>query len=224
MITECLEDINKPTDLQSFYNQESPYKYPPLLICQDKRYQQNVDVEYNYIDNRCVSVGNNGKYMEVFNIRNQNTAGWGLQEGYSKNIDIDSHLKCINNYGDRCYYDNYKLDPRKVNPNENRLGYYPNILAPDYSQTKKSNKYPLECQSGSQFKTFQECPYLPTADTLESNQPVHYRFNNEPYCNDWPCERLFYNQTKRRALVNNRHNRFDINPNDLTCCPKKSGF
>ena len=44
MISECLKDIDKATDIDKFYNQESPNKNPPLLICKDKLLKQNKEM------------------------------------------------------------------------------------------------------------------------------------------------------------------------------------
>ena len=44
--------------------------------------------------------------------------------------------------------------------------------------------------------------------------PDHYDFNHEAYTNNFPCQRLFNNNTKRSSLPN-MHNTFDINPEHL---------
>lgn len=110
-----------------FFQKESPYKYPSLIICDDsKRINQSIDVYQKYMDVITDECGNR------FNIRNLNTASGLLQAGYSANIDLDSHLKNINYYADRCYYDNWKLSPNSELPKYNGLKRNANILSPDY--------------------------------------------------------------------------------------------
>lgn len=50
MISECLNDINDETDLHLFYNQESPNKLPPFLICKDKLEKQNWKINDYMLD------------------------------------------------------------------------------------------------------------------------------------------------------------------------------
>lgn len=215
MISECLKDLDKPTQLYEFYNQESPYKYPPFLICPDKLKQFNDDISHYYLDSHPIELG--GGHVDTFNVHAKNSAS--LHEGYARNIDLDSHLRGINYIHDNCYYDTYKINPRKLDPTTNTLGLYSNVVAPDYKKPNYSNprpsSSPSSCITSIQFS---KCDYSSDNDEL-INEPVYYRFSNERYCKDWSCERLFYNQTKRTMLVNNRHNRFDINPDKL-CCKK----
>ena len=50
--------------------------------------------------------------------------------------------------------------------------------------------------------------------TLYGRMPDHYDFNHGAYTSNFPCQRLFNNNTKRSALPN-MHNTFDINPKHL---------
>jgi len=115
-------------NLDFFFNQESPYKYPPLIICADtKRIKQSADVYQKYMDVIKDECGNR------YNIRNLTDAAGILQAGYSANIDLDSHLKNINYYTDKCYYDNWKIAPDSEMPACNGLKYNAPILTPDYT-------------------------------------------------------------------------------------------
>ena len=76
------------------------------MICNDKRTKQNKDTLFHYTDNRPVRIGNTERY-EIFNVRNLTNSAGALQKGYSRNIDIDSELKRINHYDDKCFQDNY---------------------------------------------------------------------------------------------------------------------
>jgi len=111
-----------------FFNQKSPYNYPKLIICDDsKRINQNADIYLNYSDVIIDSCGNR------FNIRNLKDSAGILQVGYSKNIDLDSHLKNINFYNDKCFYDNWKLEPKSILDDCNGLKWNSKILVPDYT-------------------------------------------------------------------------------------------
>lgn len=130
IIKECDDNmINDRNELNTIFNQETPYKYPALIICNDpKLINQNKDIYQNYADIIYDKCGNR------FNMRNLNDSAGLLQEGYSKNIDVDSHLKNINYYTDKCYYDNWK-----INPNDDKLDkcdglkHNVKILVPDYT-------------------------------------------------------------------------------------------
>lgn len=116
------------SNIDYFFNQESPYKYPFLIICDDsKRITQSADIYQKYMDVITDECGNR------FNIRNQHDSAGILQAGYSANIDLDSHLKNINYYTDRCYYDNWKLAPNSVTEACNGLKRNAEILVPDYT-------------------------------------------------------------------------------------------
>jgi hypothetical protein len=120
-------DSNNRSDLDSIFNQRSPYNYPALIVCNDKLVQQNrdilqiySDVIYDECDNR-------------FNMRNLTNSAGLLQAGYSKNIDVDSHLKNINFYTDKCYYDNWKLNPNDPKLDKcDGLKHNVKILVKDY--------------------------------------------------------------------------------------------
>ena len=208
MINQCLEDINEPTELYKFYSQQSPNKLPSLLICNDKRRQQNIDIENLITDNRPVETSNG--VFEPFNVRNLANSGYGLQKGYSNNIDIDSHLKNINYYTDKCFYDNYKTHPSQAT---STLNQYTNTLVHNYNNNQR--QHPLNC-IGPQDK-FKLCNGYESYNVYQ-NEPVFYKFSNDNYCRNYPCQRLFHNQTKRKALIGNRHNPFNINPTNINYC------
>lgn len=139
MISECLRDIDKPTDIHKFYNQESPNKYPSLLICKDKLEKQNRELDnyqlnmYNYgiingTYNRynydmCNETLNHKLYMDNKNNRANNNLIYNYfldaptetphpinLMNNNKNIDVESELKRINHIRDKCYNDNYKIN------------------------------------------------------------------------------------------------------------------
>jgi len=252
MSSECLAGISQPTELPSQYHSKTPNPYPQILICPDeKREQHNNDVIRNYLDNEQI-----GPCGQVFNVRNLNDSGL-LQAGYARNIDLDSELKRINHYDDKCYYDNYKKHPDDA---EECNGLYENkhVLVNDYSIIGKfpadaeaaASKVPLnaagDCQNGNpndrnrfdwkkqklngpncfkpgDMETFKKCATpapMPCniRDQLlnkTDNMPVYYNFNDTKYCADYPCQRAFYNFT-RRSTIPNFHNLTDVNPKYLS--------
>lgn len=118
-------DTNNRSSLDLIFNQESPYKFPPLIICDDvKRTNSNDDIYQKYSDVIYDECGNR------FNMRNLKDSAGILQEGYSRNIDLDSQLKNINFYADRCFYNKLKMLPtdEKCNP----LKYNSKLLYPNY--------------------------------------------------------------------------------------------
>ena len=132
LIKDCNGNINidgnNRTELDTLFNQDSPYKYPALIICNDKLVQQNRDILQKYSDVIYDECDNR------FNMRNLTNSAGLLQAGYSKNIDVDSHLKNINFYTDKCYYDNWKLNPNDPKLDKcDGLKHNVKILIPDYA-------------------------------------------------------------------------------------------
>lgn len=203
---ECLKSIYEPTNLDRFYNQHTPNPFPQLLICDDKLTQQNDDIYKHNINDETIQVGNdeNGNPIyELFDVRNQHNGGSELQSRYSHNIDIDSELKRINYYGDQCFYDNYKINPNKVNYNESPLSLYKDVLVKDYNKSKLgytqhtgSYKKPLKCIH--QYDKPPEC----SNQNNDVGSPVMHKFNNDNYCKDWNCQKFINNFTNRKMLSN----------------------
>ena len=132
LIKECNENFNLDTnnrnDLNLIFNQESPYKFPPLIICEDtKRKNNNNDIYQKYSDVIYDECGNR------FNMRNLTNSAGLLQEGYSRNIDLDSQMKNINFYADRCYYNKWKMLPNDDSLDKcNGLKHNALLLSPNY--------------------------------------------------------------------------------------------
>jgi hypothetical protein len=124
---EIFRDTTKSLD--SVFNQESPYKYPALIICRDpKRDRVDNGIYKFYMDSEPVII--NG-CREVFNTRNPNTAS-ELQAGYARNIDLDSELKHINFYEDKSFHNNRKIDPYEITDNCNGLRRHAKDVVIDY--------------------------------------------------------------------------------------------
>jgi hypothetical protein len=231
MISECLHDIYDKTDIESFYNQHSPNNMPPLLICQDKLVQQNKDVEsYNLLSNDSArnnnnknnnnnnkNNNNNNNYLNnldddcilPINIRSHTNAS-ELQQGFGKNIDIDSELKRINHYDDKCFYDNYKVNPSTFkchqdvfNRQTEGLNYMKGMV--NYNLNVEHDIKTNCIQSPGMFPRCPQSEFAPLAINHHkginnnNNQTVKYRFTNEGYCREFACQKLFNNFTKRSS-------------------------
>ena len=212
MISECLADIDKPTDLHKFYEEGLQVRLP--YSCPDKRNAQNQNTQHHIMDAQPVLLNDVAGCEEVFNVRNLTSAGAGLQEGYSRNIDVDSELKRINHYRDACFYDNYKMHPNKMTPQQSRLACHSKFLVKDYDKHRHTK--PSKCLNDSDFEKFEACPTIANG-VDDRSQPVTYKFSNDNYCRNWPCQKLFHNQTKR-STVTNLKDCCDVNPQHLTCC------
>lgn len=153
-----------------FFQQESPYKYPQLIICDDsKRINQSADVYHKYMDVITDECGNR------FNIRNLNTAAGILQAGYSANIDLDSHLKNINYYADKCYYDNHKLVPNSeaLSPC-NGLKRNAKILVPDY---RPVGRHYEDCLGNTSNASSGACWNTPPTDFNLASPDIRQRYD-----------------------------------------------
>lgn len=195
MISECLADINKKTELYKFYDEgiQAPL---PYICLTDKRKVQNEDMYKNLMDNKPVLLNDLNGCEEVFNVRNLSSAGADLQMGYSRNIDVDSELKRINHYRDACYYDNYKMHPNKMTPQQSRLACHSSVLVKDYNKYKYVE--PSKCLNNTQVGSFDVCSSV-SNNIDERSTPVSYSFNNGSYCNEWECQKLFHNNTRRKT-------------------------
>lgn len=115
---------------QQFSDDSITAGFPRLLISADRREKQNAGQYKFYMDQDPVIVNKPG-CEEPFNVRSLNDAA-GLQKGYARNIDLDSELRRINYFTDKCFYDSYKFHPDDaLAPN----GLYCNrdALVKDYS-------------------------------------------------------------------------------------------
>ena len=174
LIKDCNGNINidgnNRSELDILFNQESPYKYPALIICNDKLVQQNRDILQKYSDVIYDECDNR------FNMRNLTNSAGLLQAGYSKNIDVDSHLKNINFYADKCYYDNWKM-----NPNDSKLDkcdglkHNVKILVPDYAPVGRNY---ADCKGVSSQSS--PCDMTPPTDlNSETDVKKRYDFSNQ---------------------------------------------
>jgi len=272
LLTKCDGNTNiagNSSEVDYFFNQESPYKFPPLIICDDsKRININADIYQKYSDVIVDECDNR------FNIKNLKDSAGVLQAGYSRNIDLDSHLKNINFYNDKCFYDNWKMVPKIIVEDCNGLKRNSKVLVPDYTSVGKHyeecigngpcaseklktcnntpptdlncetnirkrynfnhNKFKTEsCIKPAEFVSFKSTP-IEKINNLDKypNNPIaqreieylntinpcinheYYQFFEDTKCVHFPSQRLFNNNTSRKATPNH-HNIYNIQPKYL---------
>jgi hypothetical protein len=119
--------------------------------------------------------------------------------GYAQNVDVESELKRINYKYDRCFYDNYKVNPEDPNSS---LHKYKNIIRKDYLSQEKGTYLdpqlnPMSCLKGASQSSV--IPYVVDEDKYKT---ITSNFNNDPVAG-YPPQKLWHNVTKRRMLYSN---------------------
>jgi hypothetical protein len=170
-------DLNKEknsNNLDFFFNQESPYssRYPALIICDDsKRANINKNICDKYTDIIRDDCGNR------YNIRNLRDSAGILQAGYALNIDLDSHLKNINYYTDKCYYDNWKIAPNTALETCNGLKRNTDILVKNYTPVGRHYE---DCRGVCNEDS--KCDYTPPTDiNCETDVKKRYDFSHNKF-------------------------------------------
>lgn len=216
--SELLKSINERSTLGEYFPSESVIKHAPLLICGDKLVLQNKDIYNHYMDTRPVTIISKGvetKCTEPFNTRSQKTTE--LQRGYARNIDIDSELKCINFYADKCFYDRYKVDPRNPEPSytgePNSISCLSSTIVHDYAGFRRERLVPRQQVGCMQFEQFPECTH-PTSTA--QRQLYQLPASSDNHCLNWGCQQPFNNFTKRK-LFSPFNDVQDLNPEKLSC-------
>lgn len=169
-LTHNVNQHQPDSSLNGSFTNSSIYSYPALIVSGDKLKQQNVDILQKIMDHEVLTINNDPSCKEVFNVRNLNDSGL-LQEGYSRNIDLDSELKRINHLADKCYYDNYKYHPLE-SPKGNGLYCHRETLVNDYTHVGQP-----KCQHRGEYKSAIKPGHLqinsPTRNKYSDNEVVH---------------------------------------------------
>jgi len=127
--------------------------------------------------------------------------------GYARNIDVESELKRINFRDDKCFDNNYKIDP---NSPTTALYRHKDMIVKDYMTVQDGtyrgyNTRPLECLKEPAPAT----NVMPFPEYKDSFFEVGKGFDNRPNeC--YPAEQFFNNSTKRRIIYT--RNKFEKNP------------
>lgn len=151
-----------------------------------------------------------------------------MQKGFNKNIDLDSELKGINRYADKCYQNNYKLDPLSRDAETTTLKCHDNVFKTNQTQSyikmqegsiQDRNFIPNPCLNYNKskspnthnFQKFALCQNTP----LVSNKLEMYDFNLPNSDVKYPCQRIWSNFTKR-SMYPSGYTSFDINKKYVT--------
>ena len=208
LLTKCDGNTNivgDSSEVDYYFNQETPYKFPPLIICDDsKRINVNADIYQKYSDVIVDECGNR------FNIRNLRDSAGILQAGYSKNIDLDSHLKNINFYNDKCFYDNWKMEPKAIKEPCNGLKRNEKVLVPDYTPV---GRHYGDCIGNGPCATSTTCYNTPPTDlNCETDIKKRYDFSHNKFKTEScikPADRVSF----KRAIVEDVSNLYKF-PNE----------
>jgi hypothetical protein len=202
-------------ELDQFFPKESINTLPTFMRCNMIRENFNAPIlsRVNPFD-----VNINDKEACTEKIHPSGPAG-NRQTGFGKNIDIDSELKRINHYADKCYYNNYKLDPlgRDAKMMNSPLLCHDKVFKINQTQSYKKSEQGsildrnIEPRPCTTFQKFTSCKNTPmTARQLEL-----YDFSQPDYCAQYPCQKLFNNVTKR-SMFPNSYTPQDINKRTST--------
>jgi hypothetical protein len=159
MLTSNIE--NQTSNILDYYPNELLYKGPALIICNRAHQNYQNSLAYELMRNNCLSTD---------------------KDRYPRSIDIESELYRINIYGDKCFYDNYKLDPRVMEQN-NDLYKNRNALIHDYSYYNHPNKNSnnnLNLEIKTRQETSWESP-LPKSTTPNPNLQSSKKGFNETF-------------------------------------------
>ena len=152
-----------------------------------------------------------------------------MYNNYIKNIDIESELKRFNHMRDKCFNDNYKRKHNNMPFTQHTAIYNKqNELLKDIKDKSNYNRKKSlnvdNCIKNEDWGSFPKCknPPMPVNHLQGTgkliNEPVYYKFSNQEYCRDFPCQKLFNNVTKRSMMLDMSR---DINPECLQACNKK---
>lgn len=179
----------KTNNLDQFFQPQNIKRHPTFMRCNIPRDQYNkpildrqkpFDVKVNDCD-----------YIDTIYPNNSTNGGIASM----KNIDIESELRRINHKADKCYYNNYKLDPlgKEVQSSNSPLKCHKNIFEINQSMFYKKAEVDRTPRPCIKFEKFNLCKNTP----VRSQHLELYDFGVKGFCTEHPCQRLFNNVTKR---------------------------
>ena len=133
--------------------------------------------------------------------------------GYARNIDVESELKQINRLDDKCFDNNYKINP---NSQDNALFKHRDIIVKDYIKAQENtyrqqNIQPLPCLDPYNYNSQpSQSQVLPIEDSNKLFFEIGEGFNKPKECYSRMKENPFNNMTKRRILYT--RNMYEKNP------------
>ena len=133
--------------------------------------------------------------------------------GYARNIDVESELKQINRLDDKCFDNNYKINP---NSQDNALFKHRDIIVKDYIKAQENtyrqkNINPLHCLDPYNYNSQpSQSQVSPIEDSNQLFFEIGEGFNKPKECYSRTKEIPFNNMTKRRILYT--RNKYEKNP------------
>ncbi len=212
---------SKTNDLDQFFPEKSINTLPDFMRCITTREKFNVPILARQQPFE-VNTNNNSNCKEII-YPNPSAFSSIMQKGYSQNIDLDSELKCINKYADKCYQNKYKLDPLSRDAETTILKCHDTVFKTNETQSYiKSQEgsildrnftpnpclnYDKDKKRGTHnFQRFALCQNTPLVVTKLDM----YDFNLPNTDIKYPCQKIWSNFTKR-SMYPSKHTPIDIN-------------
>jgi hypothetical protein len=182
MISECLRNINDETDLHLFYNQESPNKQPPFLLCKDKIKKQNKEFN-DYIvnkNNNGYKISSLGTYKKYnFNMCND-TLNHKL---YTENRNEKISTTYLNNNNVNLDNDTIKHNPNKLIDRESEYKQYSSQIDIE-SDLKQINHIRDKCYNDNYILNRNEGEFIKHKKIYNKEEELmHYIKNKAKYSN-----------------------------------------
>jgi len=191
-------DLTKFTNMNTNINRESQSRNEMQRNINNQQPQQ----PFNNLGR--VSEGNQeGKSAHSCNGEYYHLTGHGdKQRGYSTNIDVDSELKRINHFGDKCNFNDYKIDPRDPST---KLHKHQDVIVKDYKSLESGSYIQPQwnyekcfnyAEAPIEERGFKQCKRIDPNDPYKN---VSYDFSND-HLIGYPCQKVWNNHTKRYSL------------------------
>lgn len=187
----------KSNDLNQFYELHDIKRHPTFMRCKIQRENyQSVCLD------RQKPFKVEGNCPEII----EPSAPAGRHGNVMKYVDIDSELKGHNRRADKCYYNNYVIDPlsREAETAKSPLVCHKDVFKINEMQSYEKNEenrlidrnmVPRPCAELQQFPLCKNTP-------VTNKQIKMYDFGQRDYCAQYPCQKVFNNVTKRKMYPN----------------------
>lgn len=221
MISECLSNINDETDLHLFYNQESPNKAPPFLICRDKIQKQNKEIT-DYIvnkNNNGYKISSLGTYKKYnFNMCND-TLNHKL---YTENRNENISTTYLNNNTINLNNNTIKHNPDKLIDREAAYKQYVSKIDVE-SDLKQINHIRDKCYNDNYILNRNEGEFKQHKKIYNKEEELmHYMKNKAQYSNklnklkkidEKNTQCMTFNNDNEYNMINNNHDKVPLEYN-----------
>jgi hypothetical protein len=221
MISECLSNINDETDLHLFYNQESPNKAPPFLICRDKIQKQNKEIT-DYIvnkNNNGYKISSLGTYKKYnFNMCND-TLNHKL---YTENRNENISTTYLNNNAINLNNNTIKHNPDKLIDREAAYKQYVSKIDVE-SDLKQINHIRDKCYNDNYILNRNEGEFKQHKKIYNKEEELmHYMKNKAQYSNklnklkkidEKNTQCMTFNNDNEYNMINNNHDKVPLEYN-----------